>query len=500
MGPVQTCRIHDKTKDMENELTINYDFNFVPKATSILQSQKALKCFSDGFDAASNLDGDTPIFLDTNVLLDYYKISFAEREQLQKFFDVNKERIYLTKQIECEFLRHRIDHIKTYLKSLEEFVNAYRNIKSEIEKLKSGEVKGFDHYLNNNPILKNDYQDLRTELLQFNDTLKTKLKGLFQETDFEQQIIEKEKKIEEIKKRLEGQADIERKDPLLDIIANFNVVDSLNEEETTFLKSTYDELSKMYDSVKSDQNFNWKHTFPGCGDKNEKEDPYGDFIIYHEILKFMKSLGKNAIFLTNDVEKNDWLLRNKTELLPYTHYIVNTFIATEHTLYIFQAKDKIRVSYQPIYIEEKVELDKPNTDNEFGGYIKLSGPKIIGKIDLPDFDEDEELNFAAINFDDFHFSNITEDEFLFELYQSQNWARTYGDNFVGVRSFVIKYLGSKGFNFKTSYDIKDELLKKELVEVYTHKAQKEFYNDVEAIKLTANGVELAKRMNSKSIV
>lgn len=484
---------------MENKPTINNDLCFIPKGTSILQSQKALKCFSDGYNVASNLEGDTPIFLDTNVLLDYYKISFSEREQLQKFFEVNKDRIYLTKQIEAEFLRHRIDHIKTYLKSLEEFVNAYRNIKSEIEKLKSGEVKGFDHYLNNNPILKNDYQDLRTELLQFNDTLKTKLKGLFQETDFEQQIIEKEKKIEEIKKRLEGQADIERKDPLLDIIANFKVADSLTEEETGFLKSTYDELNKKYDTVKSDQNFNWKHTFPGCGEKNDKDDPYGDFIIYHEMIKFMKASSKNTIFLTNDVEKNDWLLRNKTELLPYTHYIVNTFIATGQTMYIFQAKDKIRVSYQPIYIEEKVEPIQQPSDKDFNGKITLPGPKIVGRIELSDFDEDEELNLDDINFDDYNFSDITEEEFMRELYQSQNWARTYGENFVGVRSFVIKYLGSKGFNFRTSYNIKDELLKKQLVEVYTHKATKEFYNDVEAIKLTASGVELARQLPNRAI-
>ncbi len=485
---------------MQEKLIVNKDFCFVSKETSILQSQKALKSFSDDLNCASTLEGDTPIFLDTNVLLDYYKISFSEREQLQKFFEANKERIYLTKQIEAEFLKHRIDHIKSYLKSLEEFVNAYRNIKSEIEKLKLGEVKGFDHYLNNNAILKNDYQDLRTELLQFNDTLKTKLKNLFQETDFEQQIVEKEKKIEEIKKRLEGQADIERKDPLLDIIANFHIVDALSEEEQSFLKSTYDELGKKYETVKSDQNFNWKHTFPGCGEKNDKEEPYGDFIIYHEILKFMKSFDKNTIFLTNDVEKNDWLLRNKNELLPYTHYIVNTFIATGHCMYIFQAKDKIRVSYQPIYIEEKIEPIKINTeDNEFNGFVKLTGLKVIGKIELSDFDENEELNFDDIKFDDYHFSDITENEFIRELFQSQNWARTYGDNFVGVRSFVIKYLGSKGFNFKTSYEIKDELSKKELVEVYTHKATNGFYSDVEALKLTQAGVEIAKQFPNKNI-
>ena len=474
---------------MENSILINEDFCFIANDVSILDSQKALKSYSEGLEIASKLDGIAPIFLDTNVLLDYYKISFSEREQLEKFFEVNKDRIYLTKQIEIEFLRHRIDHIKTYLKSLEDFVNAYRNIKSEIEKLKLGEIKGFDHYLNTNPILKNDYQDLRTELVQFNETLKNKLIGLFQDSDFEQQILEKEKKIEEIKKRLERQADIERNDPLLDIIANFKVANSLTSDESQFLEAKYDILNEKFVKVKGDQNFNWKHTFPGCGEKNDKEDPYGDFIIYHEILKFMKDAKTDVIFLTNDVEKNDWLLRNKADLLPYTHYIVNTYIATAKTMFIFQAKDKIRVSYQPIYIEEKFDI-VDSTENQGNRKINLSPPKISREIELEDFDDDD---FDDFDFEDFQFSDINELEFLQELNESQKWAKKYGDNFVGIKSFVIKYLGGKGYNFRTSFAIKDVLVAKGLIEEYTHKASNLFYNDVRAIKLTAEGAANADK-------
>lgn len=478
---------------MSQELKTSASFCFVANNVTIQQSQKALKSYSEGLEAAANLDNDTPIFLDTNVLLDYYKISFSEREQLQKFFEVNMQRIYLTKQIESEFLTHRIDHIKSYLKSLEEFVNAYRNIKSEIEKLKIGEIKGFEHYLNNN-ILKNDYQDLRNELTNFNDTLKEKLKSLFQDTDFEQQIIEKEKKIEEIKKRLEGQADIERKDPLLDIISNFKVTPALDDEELSFLKEQYEILNNKYDAVKQDQNLNWKHTFPGCGEK--KDEPFGDFFIYHEMLKFMKSQSTDVIFLTNDVEKNDWLLRNKAELLPYTHYIVNTFIATEKTMYIFQAKDKIRVSYQPIYIEEKIEVAPPPQEKELFGKVTIPGPTIVGKIELSDFDSEDDINLDNISLEDYDFTDITETEFISELYQSQNWARTYGDNFVGLRSFIVKYLGSKGYNFKTSFSIKDELLKKEIIEIWTYKPKNPNYNEVEAVRLTHEGVEIAKQFRN----
>lgn len=466
---------------MTTSITITEQFCFVAENISISDSQKALKAYSEGLGGASNLENSCPIFLDTNVLLDYYKISFSEREQLEKFFEINKERIFLTKQIENEFLRHRIDHIKTYLKSLEEFVSAYRNIKAEIEKLKIGEIKGFDHYLNNNPILKNDYQDLRIELEQFNETLKNKLIALFQESDFEQQIIEKEKKIEEIKKRLERQADIERNDPLLDIIATFKVVEPLSDEEKNFLKSTYDALNAKFAAVKSDQNYNWKHTFPGCGEKNEKEDPYGDFIIYHEMLKFMKHTNSSVIFLTNDVEKNDWLLRNKTELLPYTHYIVNTFIATHNTMYIFQAKDKIRVSYQAIYIEERND-SKVESVQVVNNDLAITGLKVLGKIDL-----EKTVKDVYPNSDDSQYSSITENEFLQELSESQKWAENYGNAFVGTASFVNKYLGAKGYSYSNSFRIKDILVDKGYVEEYIHKATNPLYNDVRAIRLTPDG-------------
>lgn len=452
------------------------------KHFSISICQTALKKYTEKLECALNFDENIPIFLDTNVLLDYYKISFSERNELRKFFESNKDRIYLTKQIEKEFLTHRIDHIRSYLKSLDDFVNSYKNIKTEIERLKNGEIKGFDHYINKNVILKNDYQDLRTELSNFNETIKQKLQDLFSQTDFEEQIIEKEQKIEEIRKRLEGQADIERNDPLLSIVSEFKIVDELSNTEIENIRNQFDNLKTKYDEVKSDQNLNWKFTFPGCGDK--KDDPYGDFIIYHEIIKFLKTQNGDAIFLTNDVEKNDWLLRKKTELTPYTHYIINSYALSESSLFILHAKDKIRVSYSPIYSDQEVDVDTEKVEtlvvpmeqsatdeDEFQEEII----KVVGKIDINDFD---------FNPRDFSiYDDISKAEFLRELKESEKWADKYGSGFVGLNSFIIKYLGGKGFNYRSSYDVKDELLNEGKIETYTHKPENSYYNEVEAIRI-----------------
>lgn len=462
---------HNKIK-----IEIGENLSFQPKnKPTIATIQKALKKYSEKLNEEISLQTKTPIFLDTNVLLDYYKISFSERSELINFFNKNIGRFYLTKQVETEFLRHRVDHIKSYLKSLEEFVNSYRNIKTEIDNLKNGEIKGFQHYIENNKILINDYQDLHSELKQLNDTLKEKLILLFKETDLEQQLIEKEQKIEEIKKRLEGDADIERNDPLLDVISEFTVLDDLSDSELEFIKSHYKELNERFDPFKSDQKEFFKYTFPGCGDK--KEEPEGDLIIYHEIIKFMKANQSDAIFLTNDTTKNDWLLRNKTELVPFSHYVINTYINSEKTLFIFQASDKIRLSYSPIYIEDREipdesEILQPIEDDS----RKLPGLKVVGKIDLANSLRVHQQRSK-------YYDEISESQFIDQLKESELWASRYGDGFVGLKSFVEKFLGAKGFYFQTSYDIKDKLVRDGLIEEYTHEPTSLFHNPVTAIKM-----------------
>lgn len=324
----------------------------------------------------------------------------------------------------------------------------------------------------------NDHSDLCSELIELNKDISSSLQKLFKKKDFEQKIADKEVEIDEIKKKLEGKADIERDDPLLKIVTQFQIIDNLSKEEIDFLKTKFDELYKDYDLVKGDQKQFWKYTFPGCGDK--KEDPYGDFLIYHEMIKFQCTDNKDAIFLTNDTTKNDWLLRNKVELKPYTHYIINSYSLSGQTLYIFNAKDKIRVSYNPIYSEI----------NDEGEKLTKEEVELITSVSK----QDDDTNRPALKFIDRrvdltqftyrnYYDDITKEEFLNELTESQKWADRYGSGFVGTNSFVMKYLGAKGYHYRHSYDIKDELVNEDLVEEYTHEPDNPDYNSVEAIRI-----------------
>ncbi|QYJ67719.1 hypothetical protein [Flavobacterium litorale] len=201
------------------------------------------------------------------------------------------------------------------------------------------------------------------------------------------------------------------------------------------------------------------------------------------MIKFQYSSKKDTIFLTNDTTKNDWLLGNKHDLKPYTHYIINSFYLSNQTLYILNAKDKIRISYDPIYTgeEEILELqdeEKRIIDEKLNHALNEDPkpqPKILYQIDLDKFEEKSNMS----NF----YKNITKEEFLNELVESEKWAEKYGSGFVGTNSFVMKYLGAKGYDYRHSYTIKDELVKEEKIKEFLHKPENPEFNPVEAIKI-----------------
>lgn len=479
-----------------NKVTINLATSFSADIeATVSTTHKALKSYSDGFALADKLDENLPLFLDTNVLLEYYTISFSERKQVKQFLTKNKERIYLTSQIESEFLKHRIDRINSYQKSLESFLSDFQKVKENVDNLKEGKISNFQHYVSTNKILANDYENIKNDLELLYQDISDALKGIFSSEGLFERILDKESQISEAKKKLEGEADIERNDDLLEIVSEFKVTSKLSDEELLFLNEKYKELKEEYDKIKDNQSNKVKKAFPGCGEKDNFK--VGDFIIYHEMIKFMKESQTNVIFLTADVTKDDWLLRNKASLVPFTHYIINHFVHTDKMLYIFPAKDKIRVSYDNVYSENSTNFLSENKDDvlddnienselhiensEFNEVINSetatnisSQLKILGKIELP----------TSFYSQPYKYKKITEEEFVSELGKSQDWAETYGDGFVGLDYFIKKILGySKNYDIRTSYSVKDDLLAKQKVETWTYDPSDISFHEVEAIRL-----------------
>src|SRR5688572_25341543 len=126
------------------EVEINEKFCFDSnKKLTIEIAHKALKNYSEKLSGALELQNPIPIILDTNVLLGYYGMSQFEKKALIEFLKKNKDRIFLTSQIEKEFLRNRIKVINN------DFFTPLEGIPAEFEKMYEKVRNTFKTFLNN---------------------------------------------------------------------------------------------------------------------------------------------------------------------------------------------------------------------------------------------------------------------------------------------------------------------------------------------------------------
>lgn len=308
---------------------INEDFVFSPYIKLTAQISKcSLEKYLDGIEHAIKLEGDLPIFLDTNILLGYYGMSQNEKNKLIHFIQGYKDRIYLTRQIEQEYLNNRISVIrKDFFDPLSKVVSDFSSLQNEIE-------KKFQKYKEEKKkILSNDYPDLWTKFEEIESDVLKKIKN----QTFKSEIDEKVKSSTQINKG------IILKDEMLDQISTLKFTDALTEAELLFLKSEFDKLLITYKEAR--ETSRWKLSFPGCAEK--KENPYGDFIIYHEMLAFMKKNNTSCIFLTNDVTKGDWLQNDKS---PHIHYLENSFLRTNNIIFIVDGEQTLpAISFENIH-------------------------------------------------------------------------------------------------------------------------------------------------------
>src|SRR5690606_28123998 len=131
-------------------------------------------------------------------------------------------------------------------------------------------------------------------------------------------------------------------DELLELVASLKITDDLTDSEISFLEEHFDVLQQVYKGAK--ENVKWKYAIQGCGE--QKDDAVGDFIIFHEMLKFMKAQKKSVIFLTNDVTKGDWLQNDRN---PHIHYLEQTYLKTDNIIFIIHAEQTLpNISFENI--------------------------------------------------------------------------------------------------------------------------------------------------------
>lgn len=386
----------------------------------------------------------TPIFVDANVLLGIYFSPVPSREHLSKFLQDNRDRLYMTSQVEREFIRHRLEFIDKNKGNVAAAANKFRNTIKQFEidysklfkDMKNASVNA--HFIDSMP--QTDALINELEASACNEQL---LSAGF--TAFQEKLKEIRAKFDEEYNKLLNKVDIEYRDPILMEISKINILPPLSQPEYDFVKELYSKLRDRYDA-ECDKSASYLR-FPGSGDNRDttiKEEPWGDLVIYHQVLAFMADNHKDAIFLTNDKAKLDWM---KKDYEPYSYYIADAYKNTGQTLFIISKEMFLPTDYKSI---DEIRMDEDSVgDTSIGGSVlqtsRENGIEISNHYEL---------------------KTITAEEFMQEFDDYSRWADKFGEKYVSKAYFIYVVLGHQGYRYSKNIEMLDSLIENHKLELY----------------------------------
>ena len=205
-------------------------------------------------DEKKELWNNAIFIFDTNILLNLYRYSSETSKTLISYIKQLEERVWLPYYVAYEFMKQRCEVI------------------FERNKIFNQIQENTKHYIENmTKILKLNHQDSDIKALDklINKWLK-KYKDIFKKIKYNEDYI------------------------LKDLLTLFK-----SKVGNPYSKETYEQLE-------NEGKERYKNNIPpGYKDSIKKENKYGDYIIWKEIIQFSKEHKKNIIFVTND-KKEDW--------------------------------------------------------------------------------------------------------------------------------------------------------------------------------------------------
>ena len=267
-------------------------------------------------------------------------------------------------------------------------------------------------------------------------------------------------------------------DDLLQAISECQILPPLSKEEKSFIKQKYEEFLTIFDKRKNSEIGRYRFAFPGCGDKKKDENDdrikESDMVIYHEMLKYIKEKCQDAVFLTFDLKKGDWVpCKGHNDV--FLHYIENQFCQTGHVIYVKSGDElPLLFSIPSASVEDDTDNDEPNIINQ--GSITLFGDNFTAE---DEYNEEIECTNVVSEHDvslcHKNYRKIDSKRFLSELQTCSKWASEYGAGYVGRDYFIYGLLGKqKHFEFNQS-----RLVYKSLIE--SGKIKEEVDKDGDAI-------------------
>ncbi len=320
------------------KLIINEDCNYFHKRKnySIKDYSKCLERYSSNFEKEISLTTETPIFLDANILLRYYNISYNAREKFLEFIKLHSERIIISKQVQYEFIKNRESSINKFFEQVTKKIP--KDFNSEI-------INGFKSFLDSHKTVLKDYPEIELQIGKHKD----ELEKIFQNLNGS------------IEKKKSEHLELLFHDEFLDVINSCKFYSGLEVGELSIICNHFESLKKETEGLGIDNVLNKNHVvFPGYGDiKLKPQNPYGDYIIYHEMIKYSLENQTNLLFLTFDNSKGDWMSKSKS---PYIHYIQNFFSNTEQLLFIVDAERTLEEILK-VNVNSLIEQDPENSES-----------------------------------------------------------------------------------------------------------------------------------------
>ncbi|MBO0947235.1 PIN-like domain-containing protein [Fibrella forsythiae] len=320
-----------------------YSFGQKLKELDLVSYIDSLRDYKEKLPGAIKLESGIPIFIDTNVLLRYYETSFFKRRSLFDFFETNKESIILTNQVQKEFVKNRENVIEGFFnETLKSLGKSYKeSIANSIQQYYNKNKKLFDDL----PKFDKKIQKLQDDADKLQDTLEKEINSLNDKID-----------------------SAKNNDRLLSLTREMQLLDPLPESDITFLKTEFDNLKKNIDpnNIKNEAT-RPQVAFPGLGDITKKpKNPYGDYLLFHEMVLCIRANDKDAIFLTYDSTKNDWLKEDKE---PHSHYVQIVFLATGHNLFIIDAErffdSYLKEHFNSLIVKKEYYSQQSNEEVDF---------------------------------------------------------------------------------------------------------------------------------------
>ncbi len=431
---------------VHRQVKIGPEFSFWTSLNNVAIEQKACEYYEANLPRfekdASFIKSDVIIVLDTNVLLYLYTLPASKRDGILKYITENKDRVFIPGQVVFEYLKHRSSYIYAAQESLKRLVDDLTTAVNDFtftgKKTLSNKLDAFKQRV----VIKSEMPTVIEKIDAWWNIAEESIEKA--DNAKEDVLAELKAKVEDAKKSASSLTN----DKVLTTVLCAKNLEPLTDEEKTFLQGLYAKLLNQF----KEENNKQRYTFPGCGDRKKVEsgfDPCGDFYIYHEILALMKEMDCDAMFITNDVTKSDWVLPNRR---PFMHYLFDEFAHTGHMINIV-GLEAIPMDITPIIPEkedphegdlQELPLDVPIEENATTAAADNAEPKETVKVKRG--------------------KEITEDQFIAELEICIDWAMNYGGGFVKEEFFLKNILAvRKHFDYDYSKQILLKLIRKKIV-------------------------------------